>query len=430
MNPMNVFVFPTRNEPGLELIHSLAKSNKICLFGGSSYESQYDPGRCLLKNYVLCPGYKDDGFAENFQRILRDNGIDLVFPAWDRLVALFSDWQIPGIRFVTPRSEIAHLLLSKKSTYDALSGYVPTPKVYSAENAPRPVFAKPDGESGSRGIMEVWTDGQFALAVEQGLLLCENLPGMEYTVDCLSDLNGRLLFSNVRMRGRVLRGIAAGTCQVEHPDIVRHIRVIAETLRIEGPWFAQFKENADGEVVLLEINARVAGSMTLTRFCGVNIPLLAAFMYGGYSIRIPRLRRGVVLNRYLSSVGEHEPFDWVIWDWDDTLLRKDGKPDPQAVACLYDLHNRGVRQLLLSRKSDVDVLRRERQIPDFFEEIVGAEDKLAELDRLLKRHCIDCRRCVMVNDAYSEIFAINERYPEIRIVTPDGLDLLARERVY
>ena len=39
----------------------------------------------------------------------------------------------------------------------------------------------------------------------------------------------------------------------------------------------------------LEVNARVSGSMTLTRLSGVNIPLIAVFMFMDYAITVPRL---------------------------------------------------------------------------------------------------------------------------------------------
>jgi hypothetical protein len=74
-----ILVFPSCNEPGLEVIHSLWKNNKITLYGGSSYDVEYDPARLLLKNYIECPGYYDRECREQFQKILREHQIDVVF---------------------------------------------------------------------------------------------------------------------------------------------------------------------------------------------------------------------------------------------------------------------------------------------------------------------------------------------------------------
>lgn len=424
---MNVFVFPACNEPGLEIIRSLAKSNKVTLFGGSSDQIQYDPARHLLKNYIDCPQFGKRGFAKAFQAILRKHEIDVVFPAWDPLVAEFATWRMEQTVFVTPRAEIAELCLSKATTYARLHDIVPIPKIFTAETAQLPLFAKPDRDSGSRNTMEVQTEHQLRMAIEQGLMLCEYLPGNEYTVDCISGLDGRLLFANPRLRAKIGRGIALGTSSVNDRRILEYVERIAETLRIEGPWFVQFRQNEHGDPVLLEINARVAGSMALTRLSGVNIPLLAFFLYTGDDVQVPQARRGTLVNRSLSNFVQELPFDWVIWDWDDTMVRKDGKPDPEVMASLFDLHNRGISQLLLSRNPQVDALVTQHQIPRFFAAIRHAEDKAEALGRLLDEHSIDPSRCIMVNDSYAERFVIEERYPTLRVMTPDAIEALGRE---
>ncbi|MBX7256419.1 MAG: ATP-grasp domain-containing protein [Candidatus Hydrogenedentes bacterium] len=423
---MNVFVFPTRNEPGLEAVQALSKSNKITLFGGSSYEKVHDPARHLLTNYVLCPGYDEPDFVPRFQSILREHAIDIVLPAWDRLVAVFSQWTMEGVTFVTPRAEIATMLLSKRKTYERLKGSVPVPRVYKPEDASLPVFAKPDVASGSVGGMHVTTESQLAAAVEKGLLLSEYLPGDEFTVDCISDRQGVLLFANQRARSRIGQGISLGTCSVHDPRVAMHVEAIAATLRIEGPWFAQFKCNEAGEPVLMEINPRLGGSSAQTRLSGVNIPLISVFLFAGYPVRIPRLRSDVLLNRSMRNYTDAEAFDWVIWDWDDTLIRRDGRPDPDAMGCLYDLRNRGIRQALFTRNPEAESLMNVHMVPRMFEEIRVTDDKVGALKEFMARRSIDASRLVMVNDSFQELFEIQDSLPQVRTVTPDALETLGR----
>jgi hypothetical protein len=290
------------------------------------------------------------------------------------------------------------------------------------------MFAKPDDASGSRDTREVRTPQDLAVAVERRLLLCEYLPGEECTADCISDMEGRLLFTNPRVRSRIGRGIALSTETVADPAILDSVERIASALRIRGPWFVQFRRNHDGTPVVLEVNARVAGSMGLTRMCGVNIPLMSVFLFTGHAVRAARPRSGVLVNRALNLCVDHEPFDTVIWDWDDTLIRKDGKPDPEALACLYDLRNRGIRQCLLTKNPDVDALMARHHIPPFFEAVLVSEDKPAALDDLWREYDIEPARCVLVNDSYAERFPIEARYPSLRVITPDALEYLGRER--
>jgi hypothetical protein len=425
-----VLVFPSCNEPGLEIINSLARSNKITLFGGSSVEVEYDPSRVLLKNYIVCPKYPCSDFKERMETLLEEHQIDLVFPTVDVLVAEFSSWRLPRTTFVTPNSEAARLFLSKSKTYERLKDIVAVPRLYDLTTFELPAYAKPEIGSGSRGAVVINTIDDLHIALQEGLLVMEYLPGDEFTVDCFNDLQGRLRFSHVRVRGRIGRGIALGTKGVFLAEIEEAVTRISEHVRIEGPWFAQFKINREGRPVLLEVNCRVAGSMTLTRLSGVNIPLLSAFLFMGYDIEIPPLIDGVLLNRCLRNLCETKEFQWVIWDLDDTLLRKDGKPDPDAIACVYDLNNRGLTQLLITKNPDADRVLKTHKLPNFFIEIRSTDDKLAELERIMATYDIGAETCIMVNDSMTENLAIQKRFPQLRVITPAMLDLLGREKIF
>lgn len=428
--PYRVLVFPSCNEPGLEVVHALLKSNKVEVFGGSSpAHAEYDPSRLLLKNHFLFPQYGKEGFQESFMRLLAYHRIGLVFPTVDSLVAEFSSWRLPGVTFVTPRPEIARLLLSKSATYRRLDHVVPVPRVFAPGKAPIPAFAKPDAGGGAKGAFPIRTARELVLAEERGLLLTEYLPGDEYTVDCASDLSGALLFAGVRLRGSVGRSISLGTKGVRETEIEGLVLAIAGELRIEGPWFAQFKRDARGRAVLLEVNARGGGSAGLARFAGVNIPLLSVFLFQGCPVEIPRTREGVVMVRYLRNLAEGPFPECVLWDLDDTLIRKDGKPDPEAVASLFDCRNRGVRQFLLTKNPDVRAVLASCKIPDFFEEVRVADDKSAEIQNLLGERGLAPESCALVNDSYVENLAVQKRLPGLRTVTPDTLELLGREKV-
>jgi len=426
---IRVLVFPSCNEPGLEIIHSLLKSNKIEVLGGSSQDHAFDPSRLMLRHFLGLPNLHDADFASSFRRILAEYSIDLVFPTVDALVAEFSQWQVDKTRFVTPGPECAHLVLSKAKTYAHLYGKVPVPDVFEGEIETFPVYAKPDIGSGSRGALRVDTPEELDVARRRGLLVTEYLPGEEYTVDCISDLEGHLLVANPRLRGRIGRGIALGARSVEAPQIEDWLRSASEELKITGPWFAQFKRDRDGNFKLLEINTRVAGSMGLTRYAGINIPLMSVFMYMGYHVAPPRLQPSVLVNRALCNWVEAPPYHTVIWDLDDTLIRKDGKADPVLVAHLFDCHNRGISQMMLSKNPDIEGTLARLQIPRFFTDIRKADDKLAELKKMIADHGLDLDGCLLVNDSYSEMLSFQMEMPGIRIVTPADIERLGWERM-
>ncbi len=425
-----VFVFPTVNEVGLEIVEALRKSNKIALFGGSSYDVTHDPARLMLHRFERCPGYDEPGFEADFRGIIDRLEIDLVFPAWDKLIGLFATWKPGRARFVVPNATTAQLVLSKRETYAALAGVVKTPRVFAADERLKfPAFAKPDRSSGSKDAIRIDNDGELAAAHRRGLIVCEYLPGREYTVDCLNDLNGRLLLANPRLRGKLGAGIALGSRDDGRTELVELCRKIAGALRIEGPWFAQFKEDGDGALTLVEVNTRIAGSSGFTRLAGANIPLMSVFMFMGNDVSVPPLKPGLTVNRSLGSLVEGVPFSWVIWDLDDTLVRKDGKADPESVACLLDCHNRGKRQLLVTKNPAPEETLARLHIPRVFEAIYQTGAKVDEILRAIRSHAIDVDDCIVVNDSFTELFELHQREPRLRTVTPDALAALGREGV-
>jgi hypothetical protein len=145
-----VLVFPSANEPGLEILQALAKSNKIELLAGSSFDRAYDPSRVLVERHLECPALGEPDFRARFEALLRRHAVDLVFPTIDAVVAELAGWRDPVARLVTSLPDSATLVLSKRRTYERLEGNVPVPRIFDAE-APLPCYAKPDIGSGSRG---------------------------------------------------------------------------------------------------------------------------------------------------------------------------------------------------------------------------------------------------------------------------------------
>jgi hypothetical protein len=237
------------------------------------------------------------------------------------------------------------------------------------------------------------------------------------------------MLANPRLRGKLGAGIALGSRDDGQTQLVELCRRIAGALQIEGPWFAQFKEDRHGEPNLVEINARIAGSSGFTRLCGANIPLMSVFMYMGENVRVPPLKRGLTVNRNLGSLVEGVSFTWVIWDLDDTLVRKDGKVDPESVACLLDCHNRGKRQILVTKNASPDDTLAHLHIPRVFEKIYQTDRKVDEIARVIESNRINVDDCVVVNDSFTELFELQRRMPQLRTVTPDALGVLGREGI-
>ena len=83
----------------------------------------------------------------------------------------------------------------------------------------------------------------------------------------------------------------------------------------------QLKRNIDGELSLLEISARVSGTMGFFRNLGTNLPLMAIFDLLGHDIHINVNNYFLEMDRALvSSFLLDLEYDNVYIDFDDTLI--------------------------------------------------------------------------------------------------------------
>jgi hypothetical protein len=365
--------------------------------------------------------------------VLHEHGIRVVFPATDSLIAALSRTDMGDVVLVAPSPDVSEICLSKWKTYERLEGVVPVPRVYEDDGEVEfPAYAKPLEEAGMRGHMRVNDPEDLSIARKSGLIVTEFLPGEEYEVNCLSDLQGSLLYANIRRLGRRVGGHVLDSQSVEDADMTANVEAIAAQLRIEGPWFAQFKRDRLDRPVLIEVNARIGGGSGLNRFGGVNLPLLAVKLFTGQSIPKRIVCRSVAVTRSLQFYVNTEPIDRVVWAW-RSLTRSEGKVNPRAMACLFDLKNRGVRQHLLHPAGvDVRHLLKEAEIPCVFEKILPYEEEgqggcVATLHRL----CGDpSGRDVFVTDGTDPSpQGIREKLPEILVATPDTLEILGWERL-
>lgn len=372
----NVFIFPCGSEIGLELGKALSHSTHFHLVGGGSVQ---DHGSYAFEDFIgNLPFIDDERLLPAILDLIAARGIDFIFPAHDSAVTLFSRWAGEGLlgsaRVIASPYETCRVARSKKETYARLEGAVPTPVIYPSADrvGPFPVFLKPDVGQGSKGTYKAGSryELDFHLAKDPSLLILEFLPGREFTIDCFSDRTGALRFSEGRERGRIMNGISVNTSKVKDPRFGALAARINESLRFTGAWFFQVKERADGELVLMEIAARIAGASCYHRIMGVNLPLLSLFDAMGYEVDVFENPIALEMDRQMQNRYKMEyEFQTVYTDLDDTLV-EDGKVNHRLLGALYRLKSERKHICLLTRH-----LARHQE----------------DAQSLLKAHCIDPR---------------------------------------
>ena len=347
----NVLVFPCGSEIGLEVNRALADSIHFNLFGANSID---DHGKFVYKNYISdLPFIDDPNFIEAMNKIVDHYKIDFIIPAHDSAVLKMAENQ-QAIRatVVTSCAKTCQICRSKEQTYNLFHNLIPTPRVYR-HNEPMhfPVFLKPDIGQGSKGVYKVHTkeEVEFYISKDPTLLALEYLPGKEYTIDCFTDRNGVLRFAQGRERARISSGISVNSKQVTDPRFQVIAEIINKTLSFQGVWFFQVKERSDGELALMEIAPRIAGTMALFRAVGINFAQLSLFDKMGMSVNILKNNTDIEIDRALFArfYLNHE-YDNVYIDFDDTIIVNNAV-NTNVMKFLYQSKNLGKKIVLLSR---------------------------------------------------------------------------------
>ena len=299
---------------------------------------------------------------------------------------------------------------SKKKTYEFFQGEDFITKIYgTAEEVDSfPVFVKPAVGQGSVGASKINNREELEAALASGkeLVICEYLPGVEYTVDCFTDGDGELRFCRQRNRERIRVGISVRTGSMETDAEVKHIAdTLNSRLNFKGAWFFQVKKTSEGKYKLMEASPRIPGTAGLYRNIGVNFPMLTLFTFWGYPVSIIENDYDIVLDRAFYSAFKIDfDYDTVYLDYDDTLVLGD-KVNADVMRFVYQARNAGKRIILLSKHAtDIYVdLKKAGISEELFEEIIVLRREEEKSD------CIKEKKAIFIDDSFAERKRIKDR---------------------
>ncbi len=404
MTKSKVLVFPCGSEIGLEIYDSLCFSTYLTLYGASSTS---DHGEFTYENYIkeLLPFVDDENFINKINELVRKYKIEYIFPAHDSVVLELAEARERGeleCAVITSDLRTCRVARSKKLTYETLSEIVTTPKIYERQyikDSSFPLFIKPDVGQGSKGAQLVnnFKDLEYCFDNDSSLIVMENLPGKEYTVDCFTDLKGNLLFCDGRVRSRVSNGISVRSSPETGVNFREMAEKISSKLSFRGAWFFQVKKSKHEELVLLEIAPRIAGTMGLTRCRGVNLPLLSLFDAMGVETKIAKNGYNIMIDRALGNNYRHTiNYDKVYIDLDDVLIVND-KVNVIAITLIFQCINKGIKVVLITRhKSILDQTLSVRRISGLFDEVIWVKEGAEKLDY------INPKNAIFIDDSFKE----------------------------
>ena len=354
MQKRNVLIFPMGAVSSCDIYQSLKYYPCFEVFGISIREEHaqlYLPEQRLR----VSPHYmiKHEKLWESFLQILQEWNIHYIIPTHDTVARYLMEHQhkIPATVVCSPL-ETARIAEDKLLTYQALGDCWYYPRVYAPkEEINFPVFLKPHVAAGGKGCVKANNREALeqALAQNPDLLICEYLPGEEYTIDCFTNSKRELLFAGARSRGRITDGITFSSNRV---PMTPELRKIAEDLNarisFRGAWYFQVKENAAGDLRLMEFSVRQAGTMSYYRQLGVNFAALSLFDLMGEPVRVICNDLDMLLDRGTETLYHiNYDYDTLYLAHDDTLI-VDNQVNTDLMQLIYQSINRNIKVVLLT----------------------------------------------------------------------------------
>jgi carbamoyl-phosphate synthase large subunit len=166
-----------------------------------------------------------------------------------------------------------------------------------------PMIAKPRYGKGSKGIVKLGNedDLKWVQSKNANLIFQEYLPGTEYTIDVLSDLEAEPIIAVPRIRLQTKAGISTMGKIVKDENISETCKAIAKFLKIRGPCCIQMKESKEGILKIVEINPRMGGGTIFTTLAGANFPAMILDMVNGKKLEIPKISE-ITIIRYFEEI--------------------------------------------------------------------------------------------------------------------------------
>lgn len=245
--------------------------------------SQLAPASFFVDGFFSVPSCSDEFYLEAILKICREQKIDVLLPLYEK-----EFYKLDSIR-AELESNGTLLLLSEKRVLDICEDKWETYRFFKENNisTPQSWLEKPEGElvfpmfikprrgMGSYNAYAVnnMEDLNFYISRIKEPIIQELLTGTEYTMDCISDLEGRALSVVPRLRLEVRAGEVTKTRTVRDMEIINQTTDLLDKLGSIGPTTVQCFRAENGNISFTEINARVGG--------GVPLAIEAGIDYGG-----------------------------------------------------------------------------------------------------------------------------------------------------
>jgi len=292
--------------------HGAIKSLRDIDFNGkivSIDSNELSAGFYLSDKYYVVSEAFHNTYIKELLNIVDKENINLILPTSSNDIVSISKnlelFKSRGVKVFMSGYDSIQVCSDKLKFYDKCKDNFPLPKTsIDYTEIVFPLFAKPRRHSaGSRGVF-VCKDQTTIKCLESDkyeYIYQEYLPGQEYTIDVLSDMNSNPLVVIPRKRLQTKAGISTKGRVKKDEFIERQCQDIVQFLKLKGSVCLQMKEDFSGNLKFIEINPRFGGGTVFAKLAGVDIVKIILDIVEGKEINIPEIKEVTIL-RYFQEV--------------------------------------------------------------------------------------------------------------------------------
>lgn len=288
------------------------KSLRMCNFLGKIVSTDagiLSAGLYLADKGYVVPPANDASFFQEAKKIIENEQVNIILPTSGFDIVPYSKnkkvLKNNGVIPVISDYEVIETCLNKEKFYYKLKNkfYLPYTTTHPSRIDNFPCIVKPIFGKGSKNVFICMDENDLEriLSRYKDMLIQEYLPGKEYTIDVLSDLDENALLAIPRERIEVKAGISFKGKIILDKTIQEECLNIAEYLRIKGPSCMQMKCDKEGEPKLIEVNPRMGGGTIMATYAGGNFPELIVNIVHNKKIEIPKIKE-ITMIRYYEEV--------------------------------------------------------------------------------------------------------------------------------
>lgn len=283
------------------------------------------PAQYAAQHRFAVPRIEDPEYVPALQELCARFSVGAVIPLTDldieALAVARAEGSLPAL---VPSPEIARATYDKYETHLLLEQLgLPTPStVLPDEEVPAfPVMVKPRKGSGARSIHRADDQAEaefFCNYVREPVMVQRFMNGPEFSIDTLSDLDGRCLNAIPRTMLESRGGESIKGTVIDDGELIELGRNVVEAIGTRGPCTVQVFRDREIGLGITDVNTRFGGAFPA--------PMYATLPGQTYPELIVRMANGETITPHVGDFRPNVTFTRYFWQLElDTELKPTGR---------------------------------------------------------------------------------------------------------